>query len=361
MPKMKKITARELYSLEFALKIIYIISIGNLAEMCFYCKVIFSELCYFYLEVRLEMEWLTQMNDALNYIELNLQGTVDFSEVAHIACSSLTRFQRMFTFMTDMTIGDYVKCRKMSLAAEDLKNTDIKVIEIALKYGYKSPEAFTRAFQSFHGAPPTVVRKSGISKVFHPISFQIKINGGNMMMGSKPVVQIEELSNLKVVCFQVNCKEPENEAWNQMRKWVVSNLNDYEARRYIGYAPCGHHPESSEEEQHEYVAMMLLYGEEGQNDYISGVKVCDAPKGLYLVGDVMLNEFDDNGNIDIGESMKKSSQIIYECMLDMKGYTMDLSERTYLEEVVFPKEWFLAENTKELQAEYKFWLPIKKQ
>lgn len=48
-------------------------------------------------------------------------------------------------------------------------------------------------------------------------------------------------------------------------------------------------------------------------------------------------------------------------MLDMKGYTMDFSERKYLEEVVFPKEWFLAENTKELQAEYKFWLPIKKQ
>lgn len=59
--------------------------------------------------------------------------------------------------------------------------------------------------------------------------------------------------------------------------------------------------------------------------------------------------------------MKKSSQTIYECILDMKGYTMDFHERTYLEEVIFPKEWFLAENTKELKAEYKFWLPIKKQ
>ena len=300
----------------------YIIFIGNLAVMCFYCKVIFSELCYFYLEVRFEMEWLTQMNEALNYIELNLQGTIDFNEVAHIACSSLTRFQRMFTFMTDMAIGDYVKCRKMSIAAEELKNTDIKIIELALKYGYKSPEAFTRAFQAFHGAPPTVVRKSGASKVFQPISFQIKINGGNAMLGSNPVVQIEELKNLKAAYFQVNCKEPEKEAWNKMRKWVISNLNDYEARRYIGYAPCGHHQKSNEEESHEYVAMMLLYGEEGQNGYISGAKVCDAPQGLFLVGDVALNEFDDNGNIDIGESMKKSSQTIYECMLDMKGYPL---------------------------------------
>lgn len=306
------------------------------------------------------MEWLSKMNSALGYIELNLEGKIDYGEVSRIACSSLTRFQRMFTFMTDMTIGDYVKRRKMSLAAEDLKNTDIKVIDLALKYGYESPEAFTRAFQGFHGMPPTVVRKLGISKVFQPISFQIKINGGDMMMGSKPLVKIEELSNLKVVYFQVNCEEPEKEAWNKMRQWVVKNFNDYEARRYIGYAPCGHHPEGIEEDSHEYIAMMLLYGEEGENNCISGAKVCDAPKGLFLVGDVVLNEFDGDGNIDIGGSMKKSSQTIYECMLDMEDYTMDFSQRTYIEEHIFPKKWFLDENPEKLQVEYKFWLPIKK-
>ncbi len=141
------------------------------------------------------MEWLSKMNDALNYIELNLEGKIDYHEVAHIACSSLTRFQRMFTFITDMTIGDYVRFRKMLLAAEDLKNADVKVVDLAIKYGYESPEAFTRAFQAFHGMPPTVVRKLGISKNYHPISFQININGGNMMIGSKPLVRIEELNN----------------------------------------------------------------------------------------------------------------------------------------------------------------------
>lgn len=306
------------------------------------------------------MEWLEKMNDALNYIELNLKGKIDYSEVTHIACSSLTRFQRMFTFMTDMTIGDYVRLRKMSLAAEELKNTDIKVVDIALKYGYKSPEAFTRAFQEFHGIPPTVVRKLGISKVFQPISFQIKINRGNMMIGSKPLFQIEELSNLKAVYFQVNCEEPEKEAWNKIREWVVRNFNDYEARRYIGYAPRGHHPEGSKEDSHEYIAMMLLYGEEGYNDNLYGAKVCDAPKDLFLVGDVVLNEFDDDGNIDIGGSMKKSSQTVYECMLDMEDYDMDFNERTYLEEHIFTKEWFLANNPEKLQTEYRFWLPIKK-
>lgn len=306
------------------------------------------------------MEWLSKMNDALNYIELNLEGKIDYHKVAHIACSSLTRFQRMFTFMTDMTIGDYVRFRKMSLAAEDLKNTDAKVVDIAIKYGYESPEAFTRAFQVFHGMPPTVARKLGISKTYHPISFQININGGNMMIGSKPLVRIEELSNLKAVSFQAHCKESEKLAWNRMREWAVKNLNDYEARRYIGYAPYGHHPAGSEEDFHEYNALMLLYGEEGKDVDMFGAKVIDAPKGLFLVGDVVLNEFNDNGAIDIGLSMKKSSQTIYECMLDMEDYDIDFNERSYLEEHIFQKEWFLADNPEEFQAEYRFWLPIKK-
>ena len=263
--------------------------------------------------------------------------------------------------MTDMSIGDYVRFRKMSRAAEDLKNTDVKVVDLAIKYGYDSPEAFTRAFSGISRMmPPTVVRKLGISKTYHPISFQININGGNMMIGSKPLVRIEELNNLKAVSFQAHCKEPEKQAWNRMREWAVKNLNDYEARRYIGYAPYGHHPAGSEEDIHEYNALMLLYGEEGEDVDMFGAKVINAPKGLFLVGDVVLNEFNNSGTIDIGSSMKKSSQTIYECMLDMEDYDIDFNERTYLEEHIFQKEWFLVDKPEEFQAEYRFWLPIKK-
>lgn len=306
------------------------------------------------------MEWLRKMNDALSYIELHLEGKIDYHEPSQMAGSSLTRFQRMFTFMTDLTIGDYVKRRKMSRAAEDIIHTEIKVIDLALKYGYESPEAFTRAFQAFHGSPPTLVRKTGKANVFHPISFEVRINGGNLMMGSKPLVKIEELSGVKMVSFQVSCEYPEQEAWNAMHKWAINYLKDYEARRYIGYAPHGHHPIGVEETAHDYVAMMLLYGTEGKDNRMDSVRICDAPRGLYLVGDVALNEFDDNGCIDIGNSMKKSSQIIYECMLDMKEYELDFSDRTYLEEHLFAKEWFLADNPEDIQTAYKFWLPIKR-
>jgi len=306
------------------------------------------------------MQWSDKMNDALDYLESNLLGKIDYSEAARIACCSLTRFQRMFAFMTDITVGDYVRFRKMSLAAEDMKNTDIKVIDLSLKYGYESPEAFTRAFQSFHGEPPTTVRKLGLSKNYPPISFQIKISGGSIMAGSNSLVRIEEMDNLKVVSFYENCDGPETPAWNQMKVWAVKNLNDYEVRRYIGFAPAGHHPAGEDNDYHEYNAQMILYGEERNGKTFFDVEVFDAPKGLFIVGDVVLNEFFDDGTIDIGTSMKTSSQIIYECMLDMGGYDLDFDGRTFLEEHIFPKEWFKAEDSSKVQTEFRLWLPIKK-
>lgn len=306
------------------------------------------------------MEWLCRMNEALRYIEANLRGSIDYREAARIACASLTRFQRMFTFMTDLTVGDYVRCRKMFLAAQDLKNSDIKVIDLALRYGYDSPEAFTRAFRAFHGAPPTAVRRLGVCRSYPPISFQINISGGNMMMGTKPLIQMEELSGMKAVMFRAHCPEPERQAWNEMRGWALKNLQDYEVRRYFGFAPFGHHPNGPGEEAHDYCALMLLHGAEGDCGELYGAKVTDAPGGLFLAGDVALNEYQEDGRIDIGLSMKNASQIIYESMLNMGGYELDFDGRTYLEEHVFQKEWFTARQPEQFPAEYRFWLPVKK-
>ncbi len=89
---------------------------------------------------------------------------------------------------------------------------------------------------------------------------------------------------------------------------------------------------------------MLLYSEEGYNGNFFGMEVIEAPKGLFLVGDVVLNEFHEDGTLDLGASMKKSSQIIYECMLNMGEYDIDFDGRTYLEEHIFPEEWFVADD-----------------
>ncbi|OJV65709.1 MAG: hypothetical protein BGO41_07700 [Clostridiales bacterium 38-18] len=313
------------------------------------------------------MEWIFKFNEAIDYIEKNIEGKIDLEDVARIACCSLTRFLRMFNFVTDMTVGEYIRNRKMSLAANDLKKSEIKVIDLAIKYGYESPEAFTRAFQNFHGMPPTTVRKLGISTDFLPISFNIGINGGNFNIGTKPILRIEDCSNERVVSFFVNCKGPEEAAGNLLREWAVKNLSDYTARRYVGYAPKGHHPEGEYHQldepigSHEYLMQMFLYGDEGKTSNFYGVDVCDAPQGLYLVGDVSLNEFDSNGNIDLGSSMQTAFSIMSECLKDMNYYEFDLGERRHREEQIFSNDWWINPSIGErgLQG-FKLWLPIKK-
>ncbi len=128
------------------------------------------------------MKWLENMNNAIDYIENNLQEKMDYEKVAQAACCSVYHFQRMFSFITNIPLSEYVRRRKMTLAAFELQNSDIKIIDLALKYGYDSPESFTRAFQLLHGITPTAARKLGTSiKAYPRISFQITIKGDSEM------------------------------------------------------------------------------------------------------------------------------------------------------------------------------------
>lgn len=339
---------------------------GKLAAINFYRQDFLLSLWYNFPEV-MQMEWLEKMNDALQYIEVHMEEKINYQKAAEVACCSLSRFQRMFTFVTDTTLAEYVRCRRMALAAKDLLNSDIKVIDLAQKYCYESPEAFTRAYQVFHGVSPTVTRKSGTYTDYPRISFQIKVTGGNFNLGRKPLVRIEDHSRERVVSFGVNCKGPEEAAGNLLREWAVKNLNDYVARRMIGFAPKGHHTEGEEhtpnEETgfHEYVLQLFLVGDEGMEDSYLSACVCDAPQGLYLVGDVALNEFQDNGTIDIGSSMQTAFGVMSECLKDMGSYDFDFNERKHREEQIFSQEWW--ENPAIGDTGligFKLWLPIKK-
>ena len=128
------------------------------------------------------MEWLDHMNQAITYIENNLTEKIDYTHVAQIAGCSVYHFQRMFSYITNVSIAEYVRRRRMTLAAFELQSSNIKIIDLALKYGYDSPEAFTRAFQLLHGVTPTHARKQGVSiKAFPRMSFQISIKGDSEM------------------------------------------------------------------------------------------------------------------------------------------------------------------------------------
>ncbi len=123
------------------------------------------------------MEWIQRLNRALNYIEENLTQEIDYDEAARIACCSVYHFQRMFAYMADIPLSEYIRRRRMSLAAVDLQRGE-RVLDVSMKYGYSSPTAFNRAFQAIHGAAPSLIKEGGmILKSYPPITFHITIKG----------------------------------------------------------------------------------------------------------------------------------------------------------------------------------------
>lgn len=124
------------------------------------------------------MEWMERLNDAIRYIEDHLTDEIDYAQLGKIACCSSYHFQRMFTYMAGFPLSEYIRKRKMSLAAVDLQDRDRKIIDIAAKYGYQSPTAFNRAFQSVHGITPSAVKNEGVTiKSFPSITFKITVKG----------------------------------------------------------------------------------------------------------------------------------------------------------------------------------------
>ncbi|WP_454861666.1 AraC family transcriptional regulator [Peribacillus frigoritolerans] len=128
------------------------------------------------------MDSLKNMNGAIKFIEENLTNEIDFKEVARLAYCSEYHFKRMFSFLAGISLSEYIRRRRLTLAAFELKNSNIKVIDIAIKYGYSSPDSFARAFQNLHGITPSEARSNGHSlKAYPPMSFQLSIKGGSEM------------------------------------------------------------------------------------------------------------------------------------------------------------------------------------
>jgi AraC family transcriptional regulator len=124
------------------------------------------------------MDWLERMNNAMDYIESNLADDISYDKIAQLACCSSYHFQRMFPFITGVTLSEYIRRRRLTLAAFELQTIDIKIIDVAIKYGYDSPEAFARAFKTLHGVMPTSARDIGVTlKAFPRMTFNISIKG----------------------------------------------------------------------------------------------------------------------------------------------------------------------------------------
>lgn len=161
------------------------------------------------------MDWLKQMNEALEYIENNLDGQVNFQVAAQKACCSVYHFQRMFSYMAEVPLSEYIRRRRLSKAAFDLQNTEDKVIDVALKYGYDSPTAFTRAFQKLHEITPNQAKKKGaVLKAYPPIAFQVSIKGAKLMN-----YKIEEKKAFRIVGTKLSTTMEDGACYREIPKF----------------------------------------------------------------------------------------------------------------------------------------------
>lgn len=127
-------------------------------------------------------DWMDGMRKAIAYMEEHMTEPMDVQDIAAQAHLSGFYFQRIFAALSGVTVGEYIRNRRLSLAAQELSTTEQKVIDVAVKYGYDSPDSFARAFQRFHGISPSMARKKGaMLKLYAPLKIILTLEGGEML------------------------------------------------------------------------------------------------------------------------------------------------------------------------------------
>lgn len=154
------------------------------------------------------MDWITGLQRAIDYIEDNLTDDLDYEKIAAKACVSSFHFQRIFSIICNYSLGEYIRSRRLTLAGAELSQGKMKVIDAALKYGYESPDSFTKAFTRFHGITPSAARGQGAGlRSFSRLSIKISLEGGNIMdyrIERKPQFQVIGKSELFDISDEFN-------------------------------------------------------------------------------------------------------------------------------------------------------------
>ena len=170
------------------------------------------------------MDWITGLQKAIDYIEGHLTEEIDYEKVAAESFSSSYHFQRVFSILCGYTLGEYIRLRRLSLAGAELADGRAKVIDIALKYGYDSPDSFAKAFQKFHGVTPSQARADGMMlKSFSRLSIKISLEGGSTMN-----YRIEEKPRIVFSGFKRHFSGTPAKRMEQEREFYLeTRLNQY--------------------------------------------------------------------------------------------------------------------------------------
>ncbi|WP_096186568.1 AraC family transcriptional regulator [Evansella halocellulosilytica] len=167
------------------------------------------------------MGWVESIQKAIDYMEKNLLEELTIERIAKEANSSVFHFQRTFSILTNMSVAEYLRGRRLTLAAQELASTNTRIIDLAYKYGYDTPEAFSKAFRRQHGMKPSEVRKNiGELKSYNRLIIQVNLKGAEPMK-----YRIVERESFQVVGIkrEFSCINGENlreipKFWNAAHK-----------------------------------------------------------------------------------------------------------------------------------------------
>ncbi len=162
------------------------------------------------------MEWMNAIQSAIEYIEEHITDDISAEKIADYVYMSSFYFQKGFSMLCGYSVMEYIRNRRLALAGGELATTDEKVIDVAMKYGYDSPDSFTKAFTRFHGVSPSMVRKDDVMiKTFAPLKIEISLKGGYIM--NYKIVKKESftvLASSKIFNYE-NCKKEIPVFWKE--------------------------------------------------------------------------------------------------------------------------------------------------
>jgi AraC family transcriptional regulator len=233
------------------------------------------------------LDWLTKMNAAVDYIENHLNDEIDYQKVAMEACCSSYNFQRMFSFITDIPLAEYIRRRRMTQAALELQNTDVKVIDVAFKYGYDSSTSFARAFCTLHGITPTEAKKTGAKLKYYPkISFQISIRGEIGMDYRIETKEAFDIFGIEAICSLTGTEGVPSQLWQKCQEngeydRLVTNAGDLPA--FVPQGLCKVHGAEYYRKTEGNTFPYMLCAFVSKNSNTEGYKVVRIPSQTYVV------------------------------------------------------------------------------